>query len=44
LVFWASKKQQFVVLSSIENEYMALAKAIDEVVWLKRLLHELGFS
>jgi hypothetical protein len=22
---------------------MALAKAIDEVVWLKRLLHELGF-
>jgi hypothetical protein len=33
-----------VVLSSTKNEYMALTKAIDEVVWLRRLLHELGFS
>ena len=34
--------QATVALSTIETEYMALAKAIKEVIWLKDLFIELG--
>ena len=43
VISWSSKKQQFVALSSTESEYMALAKAIAEAIWIKILLQELGF-
>ena len=43
VISWGSKKQQSVALSSTESEYMALAKATAEVVWLRKLLHELGY-
>lgn len=37
-----SKKQRTVALSSTEAEYMALTEAIQEAVWLKAFLCELG--
>ena len=43
VISWGSKKQQSVALSSTESEYMALAKATAEAIWLRRLLQELGF-
>ncbi|GJP83970.1 hypothetical protein CLOP_g14069 [Closterium sp. NIES-67] len=39
---WESKKQEDQALSSVESEYMALFRAIREVVWQRRLLAELG--
>jgi hypothetical protein len=44
VVSWSSKKQTSVALSSTEAEYMALAHATQEAVWLRSLLHELGFQ
>ncbi|GJP61869.1 hypothetical protein CLOP_g18988 [Closterium sp. NIES-67] len=41
-VSWRSKKQNEVGLSSCETEYMALHHWVKEVVWLRRLLEELG--
>lgn len=43
-VSWASRKQQSVALSSTEAELVALCNAACEVIWLKRLLAELGFE
>ncbi|CAI5937970.1 unnamed protein product [Closterium sp. NIES-65] len=39
---WESKKQVDQVLSSVESEYMALFRAVREIVWQRRLLAELG--
>ncbi|CAI7815804.1 unnamed protein product [Closterium sp. NIES-54] len=39
---WRSKKQNEVGLSSCETEYMALHHGAKEVVWLRRLLEEIG--
>ncbi|CAI7902055.1 unnamed protein product [Closterium sp. NIES-54] len=41
-VSWRSKKQNEVGLSSCETEYMALHHGANEVVWLRRLLEEIG--
>ncbi|CAI7880405.1 unnamed protein product [Closterium sp. NIES-54] len=41
-VSWRSKKQNEVGLSSCETEYMALHYGVKEVVWLRRLLEEIG--
>ncbi|CAI7796618.1 unnamed protein product [Closterium sp. NIES-54] len=41
-VSWRSKKQNEVGLSSCEIEYMALHHGAKEVVWLRRLLEEIG--
>ncbi|GJP69646.1 hypothetical protein CLOP_g634 [Closterium sp. NIES-67] len=41
-VSWRNKKQNEVGLSSCETEYMALHHGVKEVVWLRRLLEELG--
>ncbi|CAI7790191.1 unnamed protein product [Closterium sp. NIES-53] len=38
---WESKKQVDQVLSSVESEYMALFRAVREIVWQRRLLAEL---
>ncbi|CAI7931665.1 unnamed protein product [Closterium sp. NIES-54] len=39
---WESKKQVDQSLSSVESEYMALFRAVREIVWQRRLLAELG--
>ncbi|CAI7912806.1 unnamed protein product [Closterium sp. NIES-54] len=41
-VSWRSKKQNEVGQSSCETEYMALHHGANEVVWLRRLLEEIG--
>ncbi|CAI7857461.1 unnamed protein product [Closterium sp. NIES-53] len=42
LTAWESKKQVDQALSSVESEYMALFRAVREIVWQRRLLAELG--
>ncbi|CAI7902739.1 unnamed protein product [Closterium sp. NIES-54] len=39
---WERKKQVDQALSSVESEYMALFRAVREIVWQRRLLAELG--
>ena len=41
-VSWRSKKQTCVALSTAEAEYMALASAAQEAVWMRQLTTELG--
>ena len=40
-ISWRSKKQQCVILSTAEAEYLALANAAQEAVWLRRLSTDL---
>ncbi len=44
LVTWRSKKQKVVALSSAEAEFRGMAKGLCELLWLKRLLTEIGFA
>ncbi|CAI7887778.1 unnamed protein product [Closterium sp. NIES-53] len=41
-VSWKSKNQGEIAHSSTESEYMALFHGVKEVVWMRRLLEELG--
>ena len=41
-VSWACKKEDCVALSSTEAEYIALAEASQEGIWLQRLLQDFG--
>lgn len=41
LVSWKANLQSIVALSTTESEYIALTKAIKEVIWLKGLVNEL---
>jgi hypothetical protein len=41
LVRWLNQSQEYVESSRIEVEYLAMTLACKEVVWLKRLLHDL---
>ena len=43
-ITWRSKKQTVVALSTAEAEYIALASAAQEAVWLKRLISDLRGS
>jgi hypothetical protein len=43
VVTWNSKKQPTTALSSMEAEYMALASATREALWLRSMHTELGF-
>ena len=38
VISWRSKKQSTVALSTAEAEYMALASATQEAIWLRQLL------
>jgi Reverse transcriptase (RNA-dependent DNA polymerase)/gag-polypeptide of LTR copia-type/Integrase core domain/GAG-pre-integrase domain len=44
LVTWRSKKQNVVARSSAEAEYRAMASTASELVWIKQLLHDMGFN
>lgn len=41
-ISWACKKQTCVALSSTEAEYVALAEACQEAVWLRNILEDFG--
>ena len=41
-IAWKSKKQKSVALSTVEAEYYALAQIGKELIWLKRIMGELG--
>jgi Reverse transcriptase (RNA-dependent DNA polymerase) len=43
LVTWKRKKQNIVALSSVEVEFRAMSKGICELLWLRKLLKELGY-
>lgn len=42
LISWAARKQNCVALSSTEAEFIALAEACQELLWLKKLLDDFG--
>lgn len=42
LVTWWSKKQSVVALSSAEAEFRGIVRGITEVLWLRKLMLELG--
>ncbi|XP_020417850.1 uncharacterized protein LOC109948607 [Prunus persica] len=44
LISWKCKKQDHVSKSSTEAEYRAMSAACSEIIWLRGLLTELGFS
>ena len=43
-IAWSSKKQSVVALSTTEAEYIALAHASKQLIWLRRLLGEIGIN
>ena len=43
-VSWSCKKQATVVTSSAEAEYISAWEAACEIVWLRRILQDLGIS
>ena len=43
-VSWASQKQSTVARSSCESEYVSMSNATCEIIWLRTLLHEMGFE
>ena len=40
-IWWKTKKQTTISLSSTEAEYVALYEATKEAIWMKRLLREI---
>lgn len=42
LVTWRSKKQKVVALSSAEAEFRGIAKGITEILWIQKLLTDIG--
>ena len=43
-ITWSSRRQDTVAKSSTEAEYVSLSSATQEVIWLHRLLKNLGIS
>src|SRR5215471_17390436 len=43
-ICWQSKKQSTVALSSTEAEYMALAQAVKELLWVLQFFDDLGIT
>ncbi len=41
---WGSKKQPTVALSTCEAEYHALSMAAKDIIWIRRVLQEVGFD
>jgi Reverse transcriptase (RNA-dependent DNA polymerase) len=44
LMTWRSKKQKVVALSSAEAEFRDIAKGLQELLWLRRVMGDLGFE
>ncbi|KAF7770863.1 hypothetical protein Agabi119p4_6837 [Agaricus bisporus var. burnettii] len=43
-VSWASKRQETVALSTVEAEYMAFTRAVQQAVWLDKFLYEIDLT
>ena len=43
-IAWSSKKQGMVALSTTEAEYIALTHAAKQMIWIRRLLNEIGLD
>ncbi|KAJ0603580.1 putative RNA-directed DNA polymerase [Helianthus annuus] len=43
LVTWRSKKQKVVALSSAEAEFRGIARGLAEILWVRKLLTEIGY-
>ncbi|XP_050936263.1 secreted RxLR effector protein 161-like [Cucumis melo] len=43
-ISWLSKKQNCVSLSTTEAEYIAVGSACTQLIWMKIMLHEYGFT
>nr|GEX42830.1 putative ribonuclease H-like domain-containing protein [Tanacetum cinerariifolium] len=43
LVSWRSKKQKVVALFSAEAEFQVISRGITEVLWIRKLLTEIGY-
>jgi hypothetical protein len=43
-IFWRSKLQSIVAMSTTESEYMAVGEAAKEALWLNELVKELGLN
>lgn len=41
-ISWASKRQETVALSTVEAEYMALTRATQQALWMRKFLNEVG--
>ena len=41
---WRSKKQKVVALSSVEAEFRGISKGVCELLWLRSLLTEIGYT
>jgi Reverse transcriptase (RNA-dependent DNA polymerase) len=44
LVTWRNKKQNVVALSSAEAEFRGMSKGLCELLWLRKLMTELGYA
>ena len=44
LVTWRSKKQKVVALSSVEAEFRWIKSGLIEIIWLRRLMREIGLA
>jgi len=44
VVYWYSRKQRSVALSSVEAEYMAASQATCEAIWMRKILVSLFYS
>jgi len=42
-VWWCAKKQSTIALSTAEAEYVALSHAVQEAIWSRHLLKDLGY-
>jgi hypothetical protein len=43
-ITWYSKKQNCIALSTVEAEFVSGSKAVQEIIWIKKLLHLLKFN
>ena len=44
MISWCSKREHTVSLSSIQAKYVAAITTIQECIWTKRLLQDIGFA
>jgi hypothetical protein len=43
-VFWVSRKQKTIALSSMEAEYMSMSDASQQLIWVQNLYSKLGYD